>query len=185
VDLTSYADLVIELANAGSLHESSSDALRDLEAFRELLTIRPHLNGRVTHQDLDTMRGLCAELRMIFGSVAAGDEADAIERLNSLLIRHPIHPQMSGHDGQRWHVHFTESGSIPDRYAARAAMGLAVYISKNGINRLGVCQAPSCGNVFFDDTANRSRRYCSERCADLGPWHSPDVSPRERGHRNP
>jgi predicted RNA-binding Zn ribbon-like protein len=60
-----------------------------------------------------------------------------------------------------------------------------VYISKNGINRLGVCQAPSCGNVFFDDTANRSRRYCSERCADLGPWHSPDVSPRERGHRNP
>jgi predicted RNA-binding Zn ribbon-like protein len=161
VDLASYADLVVELVNTGCPVEPEQDSLRDLEALRELLTIRPHLSGRVTRQDLDAMRELRNELRKIFDAVAAGDETDAIERLNSLLIQHPIHPQVSGHDGQRWHLHLTESGSVPDRYAAGAAMGLAVYISDHGIGRLRICQAPSCGDVFFDNTTNLSRRYCS------------------------
>ncbi len=165
MDLASYADLVIELVNTGCSQEPEQDSLRDLEALRDLLTIRPHLSGRVTRQDLDAMRELRTELRKIFESVAAGDEDDAMERLNSLLIQHPIHPQVSGHDGQRWHLHLTESGSVPDRYAAGAAMGLAVYISDHGIERLGRCQSQSCGNVFFDNTTNRSRRYCSDRCA--------------------
>ncbi|HEY7486874.1 MAG TPA: CGNR zinc finger domain-containing protein [Streptosporangiaceae bacterium] len=165
MDLASYADLVIELVNTGGADEPEQDSLRDLDALRDLLTIRPHLSGRVTRQDLDAMRGLRTELRKIFESVDAGDEDDATERLNSLLIQHPIHPQVSGHDGQRWHLHLTESGSVPDRFAAGAAMGLAVYISDHGIGRLGICQAPACGNVFFDNSKNRSRRYCSERCA--------------------
>jgi predicted RNA-binding Zn ribbon-like protein len=165
VDLASYADLVIELVNTGCSEEPEQDSLRDLDALRGLLTIRPHLSGRVTRQDLDAMRDLRNELRKIFNAVADGDEEDATERLNSLLIQHPIHPQVSGHDGQRWHLHLTESGSVPDRFAAGAAMGLAVYISDHGIDRLGVCQSPTCGNVFFDNTTNRSRRYCSDRCA--------------------
>lgn len=166
MDLASYADLVVELVNTGCPAEPEQDSLRDLAALRELLTIRPHLSGRVTRQDLDAMRDLRTELRKIFDSVARGDEDDAIERLNSLLIRHPTHPQISGHDGQRWHLHLTESGSVPDRYAAGAAMGLAVYISDHGIGRLRVCQEkPSCGNVFFDNTANQVRKYCSKHGA--------------------
>jgi predicted RNA-binding Zn ribbon-like protein len=165
VDLASYADLVVELVNTGRPAEPERDSLRDLAALRELLTIRPHLSGRVTHTDLDAIRELRAELRKIFDAVAHGDEDGAVERLNSLLIQHPIHPQISGHDGQRWHLHISESGSVPDRYAAGAAMGLAIYISDHGIGRLRVCQAPSCANVFFDNTANRSRRHCAVHCS--------------------
>jgi predicted RNA-binding Zn ribbon-like protein len=167
VDLASYADLVIELVNT---QDPAQDALRDLDALQRLLQIRPHLSGRLTRRDLDAMRDLRAELRAIFVSAAAGDAEDAIERLNSLLIQHPIQPQVSGHDGQNWHLHLTESGSVPDRYAAGASMGLAVYISDHGIERLGVCQAPSCGNVYFDTTADRSRRHCSNRCADIASY---------------
>ena len=176
MDLASYADLVVELVNTGHPAEPEQDSLRDLETLRELLTIRPHLSGRVTHQDLDAMRELRAELRKIFDSVAGGDEEDAIERLNSLLIQHPIHPQISGHDGQRWHLHLTESGSVPDRFAAGAAMGLAVYISDHGIGQLRICQAPSCANVFFDNTANRSRKHCSVHCS-TAKTPSPGASP--------
>jgi predicted RNA-binding Zn ribbon-like protein len=165
VDLASYADLVVELVNTGCPAEPERDSLRDLDTLRQLLTIRPHLSGRVTRQDLDAMRELRAALRNIFDSVARGDEDGAIERLNSLLIQHPVHPQMSGHDGRRWHLHLTEGGSVPDRYAAGAAMGLAVYVSDHGIGRLRICAAPSCGNVFFDNTAGGSRRFCSGRCA--------------------
>jgi predicted RNA-binding Zn ribbon-like protein len=164
VDLASYAELVIELVNT---QDPVQDSLRDLDSLQELLKIRPHLSGRVTRRDLDVMRDLRSELRTIFTSAVAGRHEDAMERLNSLLIQHPIHPQISGHDGQDWHMHLTESGSVPDRYAAGASMGLAVYVSTHGIERLGVCQAPLCGKIYFDTTADRSRRHCSDRCANL------------------
>jgi predicted RNA-binding Zn ribbon-like protein len=162
VDLASYADLVIELVNT---QEPATDSLRDLDTLQELLKIRPHLGGRVTRRDLDAMRELRTALRGIFEAAAAGQDEDAADRLNTLLIQHPIHPQLSGHDGQSWHLHLTESGSVPDRYAAGAAMGLAVRISDQGLDRLGICHADGCANVYFDTTTNRSRRYCSDRCA--------------------
>jgi len=174
VDFASYADLAIELVNSSAPAE---DSLRDLDSLQRLLKIRPHLSGRVTHRDLDAMRQLRESLRAIFAAAARGDEEEAVERLNTLLIQHPIQPQLSGHDGQRWHLHLTEGGSVPDRYAAGAAMGLAVKISDHGLDRLGTCRAAGCDNVFFDTTADRSRRYCSEHCAarsdDPRPAHAP------------
>ncbi|MCW2900567.1 MAG: hypothetical protein JWO67_2832 [Streptosporangiaceae bacterium] len=162
MDLASYADLVVELVNT---QDPAQDSLRDLDTLQDLLKIRPHLSGRLSRRDLDAMRDLRTELRAIFESAAAGDHERAIERLNALLIQHPIHPQVSGHDGQDWHVHLTEGGSVPDRYAAGASMGLAVYISDHGIERLGICQAPGCANVYFDTAGSRSPGCCSEDCA--------------------
>ena len=162
MDLASYADLAVVLVNTDTPEE---DRLGDLEALRALLTLGPHLNGRVGRPDLDAMRELRADLRAIFESVAAGDDCGATERLNALLLQHPVHPQISGHDGQRWHLHITESGSVPDRYAAGAAMGLAVYISAEGLDRLAICESAPCRNVFIDTSSNRSRRHCSDRCA--------------------
>ncbi|MFG2090142.1 CGNR zinc finger domain-containing protein [Spirillospora sp. NPDC048824] len=162
MNLASYADLAIDLVNT---QRDREDDLRDLEGLRALLVHRPHLGGRIAHRDLDAMRELRAQLRAIFDSAARGDEDDAVDRLNTLLIHHPVHPKVSRHDGQDWHLHFNEAGSIPDRYAARAAMGLAAKIASRGIDRLGLCKADGCEQVFFDTTANRSRRYCSDRCA--------------------
>jgi predicted RNA-binding Zn ribbon-like protein len=87
-----------------------------------------------------------------------------VDRLNALLIQHPVHPQISGHDGQAWHLHLTQGGTVADRYAAGAAMGLATQVTRLGPDRLGICQGRSCGRVFIDASANRSRRYCSDRC---------------------
>lgn len=163
VDLASYADLAIELVNT---QRPDGDGLRDLDGLHALLMGRPHLGGRTAHRDLDAMRDLRAQLRAIFVAAADGAEEDAIDRLNSLLIHHPTHPQISAHDGQGWHLHLNEGGSIPDRYAARAAMGLAVKVGEQGLDRLGICRAEGCERVFFDTTAGRSRRYCSDRCAE-------------------
>ncbi|MBW8486241.1 CGNR zinc finger domain-containing protein [Actinomadura parmotrematis] len=165
MDLASYADLAVDLVNT---QRPDGDTLRSLDGLHELLAGHPHLGGRISHRDLDAMRGLRGQLRAVFVSAAGGDEEDAIDRLNTLLIQHPVHPQVSGHDGQRWHLHINEGGSVPDRFAARAAMGLAVTIADRGLERLGVCAADGCGRVFFDTTANRSRRYCSAHCARRG-----------------
>ncbi len=165
MDLSSYAELAVRLVNTHDPAHPDRDELRDLDALRTLVADLPHLNMRATRNDLDALRLLRAELRKIFSASAEGDGAEAVETLNALLIQHPIHPQISGHDGQRWHLHLTESGSVADKYAAGAVMGLAVLVTDIGTERLGLCQAASCDAAFLDTTTNQSRRYCSDRCA--------------------
>jgi predicted RNA-binding Zn ribbon-like protein len=165
VDLSSYAELAVRLVNTYDPAHPDRDDLRNLDALRSVVADRPHLNVRATRNDLDALRLLRAELRKIFSAAAEGDGAEAVDMLNALLIQHPIHPQISGHDHQRWHLHLTESGSVADKYAAGAVMGLAVLVTEIGIERLGLCQAASCNAAFLDTTTNRSRRYCSDRCA--------------------
>lgn len=164
VDLTTYAELAVRLANTAAYHEDNVDRLTTMDGLRALVADREHLNSGMTRGDLEALRDLRSEFRKIFQACADGDGEEAAEQLNALLMRHPVHPQLSGHDGQPWHVHFTESGSMADKYAAGAAMGLAVRITELGIERFGVCQAPPCMGVFIDISSNRSRRYCSDRC---------------------
>ena len=62
-------------------------------------------------------------------------------------------------------MHLTEGGRMADQYAVGAVMGLATIVTDLGVDRLGLCQAPPCRRAYLDTSSNRSRRYCSERCA--------------------
>jgi predicted RNA-binding Zn ribbon-like protein len=165
VDLASYAELAVRLVNTASLGHEGGDPLTSLDGLRKLVADREHLNHGITRADLDALLLLRDEFRAFFVAASQGNGSDAAERLNELLIQYPVHPQLSGHDGQPWHVHFTESGSMSDKYAAGAAMGLAVRLAELRLDRFGVCQAAPCSGVFVDVSANRTRRYCSDRCA--------------------
>ena len=164
MDLNSYAELAVRLVNTAGGAGEDGDRLANLDGLRALVADREHLSSGMTRNDLDALRELRAEFRVFFEACAAGDGADAAGRLNELLIQHPVHPQLSGHDGQPWHVHYTESGSVADKYAAGAAMGLAVRLTELGIERFGVCQAAGCRGVFIDASTSNTRRYCSDRC---------------------
>lgn len=169
VDLSGYAEHAVRLANTEGDEQQAGDAEDDhsistLEGLRGLLTALRFPDTRVTRGDLDAMQALRVEFRKIFGAAASGNGSEAVDRLNALLIQHPVHPQILRHDDEPWHLHLTQGGSVADRYAAGAAMGLANLITQFGINRLGVCAAPSCPRVFIDTSSNRSRRYCSDRC---------------------
>ena len=164
MDLNSYAELAVRLVNTAGAGGQDGDRLASLDGLRALVADREHLNTGVTRNDLDLLRGLRTELRAFFVACSEGDGEDAAAQLNTLLIQHPVHPQLSGHDSQPWHVHYTESGSVADKYAAGAVMGLAVRLTDVGIERFGVCQAAGCQGVFIDTSTSHTRRYCSERC---------------------
>ncbi len=166
MDLASYAELAVRLVNTASLGHEGGDQLATLDGLRYLVADREHLNHGVTRRDLEELRALREEFRAFFVDCAAGNGASAADQLNSLMIQHPVHPQLSGHDGQPWHVHYTESGSMADKYAAGAAMGLAVRLSDLGVERFGTCQAEPCQGVFIDASKDGTRRYCSDRCAE-------------------
>jgi predicted RNA-binding Zn ribbon-like protein len=171
VDLSAYAQLAVRLANAVASGEERTrdgkdcDNISSVDGLNTLLTDIKFPITRTTRTDLDAMRGLRAEFREIFAAGAAGNGTEAVDRLNTLLIQHPVHPQISGHDGQPWHLHLTQGGTVTDRYAAGAAMGLATQVTRLGPDRLGMCEARACGRVFIDTSANHSRRYCSDRCS--------------------
>jgi predicted RNA-binding Zn ribbon-like protein len=187
VDLNSYAELAVRLVNTEGGGGEDGDRLTSVDGLRTLVADREHLSAG-TRNDLESLRGLRGEFRAFFAACAAGDGADAAARLNALLIQHPVHPQLSGHDGQTWHVHYTESGSVADKYAAGAAMGLAVRLTDLGIERFGVCQAAGCQGVFIDSSTSNTRRYCSERCmnrANVSAFRARKRSDDEPGARAP
>ena len=82
------------------------------------------------------------------------------------MKQYPIRPVVTDHDASSYHLHLSEGApNIAAVYGAKAAMGLAVQATELGFDRLGVCQAQPCREVFIDTSTNRSRRYCSDRCA--------------------
>lgn len=166
MDLSSYAELAVRLVNTASLGHEGGDTLGALDGLRALVADREHLSHGITRADLEALRQIRDELRAFFVSCSQGNGTDATARLNELLIQYPVHPQLSGHDGQPWHVHYTQSGSMSDKYAAGATMGLAVRLTDLGMERFGICQAAPCQGVFIDTSAGRTRRYCSDRCTN-------------------
>ena len=165
MDLTSYAELAVRLVNTGNAGDGHQDELATVEAYRALMADRAALCARVSSADLDALRELRSQLRLIFAACAAADGDAAAARLNGLLARHPIHPEVARHDGGGWHLHHADSGSVADRYAAGAVLGLTIVITNLGTDRLRRCEAPSCPHVLVDATPDRSRAYCGDRCA--------------------
>jgi predicted RNA-binding Zn ribbon-like protein len=131
-----------------------------------LLGPRPWLQARVRDEDVRATRRLQGEIAAIVDTVVAGDPDEAVRLLNQALDRHPITAQLAAHDDSGWHLHVGDSHRrVPEVLASEALFGLAVLTAQLGLDRLGRCVAPACGRAFVDTSANRSRRYCSTRCA--------------------
>jgi len=167
VNLASFAELAVRLVNS-AVCEVEADPLRTCEAFRDFVADRPFLSVPVTQHDLDRLKLLRDDLAGVFTSAVDGAEQAAVDRLNALMMVHPVHPVLVAHDGEPWHVHLSESGSVTDRYAAAAVVSLSLLFSQRGSARLGVCAIASCDRVFIDGSSNKSRRYCAFHSAARG-----------------
>lgn len=166
MDIAHYANMAVQLVNTDRAGQGI-DQLTSLEDLRALLGPgRQQWRSRSTPEDLAELLGVRAQLRRVFALASAGNEGDAVDALNALLDRYPVSPQISGHDDRDWHLHMSDKArTVASGYSANACMGLAIEITATGVNRLGVCQAPPCQDVFIDSSTNRSRRYCTDRCA--------------------
>lgn len=166
MDFDHYTDpgvgVAVNLVNSLGSH-SGYENLRSPEDVRELLDAQGLEGyGPVQEADLEPLRALRPELRAVF---EAGDEREAAARINELLARSGAAPQMTDHDG-KWHLHFAaDDAPLADRVAAVAAMGLATVVVRWGFQRLGVCRADDCADVFVDTSRNKSRRYCDPSCS--------------------
>lgn len=178
MNLASFAELAVRLVNS-AVCDVEADPLRTPEAFRDFTANRPFLAVKTTRYDLDRLKLLRADLATVFTCAVEGAEQTAIDKLNALMMVHPVHPVLVTHDGEPWHVHLDEAGSVTDRYAAGAVISLFLLVSQLGIERLGICAIASCDRVFIDGSSNKSRRYCKEHSAARGNVTSLRTQPAE------
>ncbi|MHB8245041.1 MAG: CGNR zinc finger domain-containing protein [Acidimicrobiales bacterium] len=140
--------------------------LVDLGSLQRYLAERPFQAVRATDTDLHRLQRFQNELRAVFRASSTGDQRGVVDRLNELSLRHPVRPQISGHDASSWHLHVVEREvSVAETLITEALFGMLVVVTERGADRLGLCGAPCCDAAFLDLSKTRSRRYCSARCA--------------------
>lgn len=169
MDFSHYTDdpvqLAIDLVNTRDT-VSGADRLEELDGLRTLLSGTAAELGApawdLAEHDLAEVREVRERLRRVFAT--DGDE-DAAAVLNELLGEARATPTVSVHGG-RPHLHFEPEGATPAAWLASVtAMGLSVVVCDHGSDRLGVCDAHQCADVYVDTSRNRSRRYCSDTCS--------------------
>jgi len=172
VELASYADLAVRLVNTEQ-PARGADTLTTVAAVRELFDGVGRGARLADESDLPRLRAVRTRLRAVFESAAEGDQRRSVDLLNELLTEYPVSPVIAVHGdetdaqgGPNWHMHLAENAPTATAIcAAVAGMGLAVHLTEHGADRLGICQAAPCRNAYIDTSTNRSRRYCSDRCA--------------------
>ncbi len=157
MDFVRYAERSADLVNAD---------LDDAEALVHFLSARTWLQDQVVERDATALRRFQRELRPVFEASNERNEPAVVEQLNDLLAKHPVTPYIAGHEPGKWHMHVADrSSSVAELLIAESLMGLSTLVCDLGANRLGVCDASPCKDVFVDTSPNQSRRYCSDRCS--------------------
>ncbi|MGP3926628.1 CGNR zinc finger domain-containing protein [Streptomyces sp. 8N616] len=171
MELAYYSDYAVRLVNSED-PPRGKDGLTSVDAVRALFGGGSQAARRATDADVTRLRAVRARLRAVFEAADEGEEVRAVDLLNALLMEFPVSPQISGHelrdeDGRpKWHMHIADhAANATAGYTAAAVMGLAFQLTDLGVDRLGICRATPCRNAYLDTSTNRSRRYCSDRCA--------------------
>jgi predicted RNA-binding Zn ribbon-like protein len=151
-------ELAIDLANAEL--ESPSGVSDFLHAHDEWFS--PGTELQVGDRDASA---LARTSRLVRAVALAGSQEEVIERLNELLGMARPRPYATDHDGVL-HLHYARPDAPAlEQLTTTVAMGLSHVVVQHGWQRLGVCSAEGCRNVYVDTSRNASRRYCSNTCA--------------------
>lgn len=155
---SSAVELAIDLANAQL--EAPDGGSEFLHAHGEWFT--PGTPLTLPERDA---AALARTARLIRAVAVATSQDEVIERLNELLGLARPRPYATDHDGEL-HLHYArEDAPLAEQLTTTVAMGLSQVVVQHGWQRLGVCSAEGCDDVYVDTSRNASRRYCSNTCA--------------------
>jgi predicted RNA-binding Zn ribbon-like protein len=155
---SSAVELAIDLANAEL--DASNGVVAFLTAHDEWFSpdTSLQLSARETAQ-------VVSSGRLVRDVALAESQDDVVSRLNELLALARPRPYATDHDGEL-HLHYARPDApAVEQLTTTVAMGLSQVVVQHGWQRLGVCSAEGCDDVYVDTSRNASRRYCSNTCA--------------------
>jgi predicted RNA-binding Zn ribbon-like protein len=164
-------DIAVSLVNnltPGEARGSSFELPSDPAERRELALQIPVVEGerrvvdKLTSESTEGLIELAGLLREVF-------EADSIDAagglVNEMLQRYAAAPILVREEDAAWRLHFHSPLAGPAvARGAGAASALAVLIDMGHFDRVGVCEARRCDRVYFDETRNARKRFCSSAC---------------------
>ena len=157
------------LVNSLGLHDGEDTlgteaALDEFVAFHGFTGSRARAGTAGARQELADVRALRGELHRLW--TAEGTE-ELAAGVNRMLAEGQARPRLVRHDGFDWHLHTTEAEQpLSVRMAVEAAMALVDVVRSGERDRLKVCDADDCEDVYVDESKNRSRRYCGAGCGN-------------------
>lgn len=118
-----------------------------------------------TEEDLEAVRVLREALRTIWN---AESPSLATERLNHLFASLRATPQteIEEDDKVRLTLLVEPQMSLIERLTLATALDIVNLLQTYGLERLHFCASEPCRDVFVDTSRNRTRRFCSDRCAN-------------------
>ena len=151
-------EIAIDLANA---QLDGPDGVREfLHSHADW--VPPGTPLELSDRDAAALTRVAAAVR---GVALAGSQQEVVERLYALRARAHPRPYATDHDGEL-HLHYARAdASVLEQVTTTVAMGLSQVVVQHGWQRLGVCSAEGCNDVYVDTSRNASRRYCSNTCA--------------------
>jgi predicted RNA-binding Zn ribbon-like protein len=154
---------MVALVNSYDYTRDPPEQLPDAMAWQRFLSDHGMLGpNQVGSADVGELIALRGAIREVF---TAETPSGAIARLNRILAEVGVQPWIGEHtDGSREVLFAPPEAPLARRVACDAGVGLAMMLTEHA-ERLKICDADPCRNVFIDTSRNRSRRWCSQACA--------------------
>ncbi|MGE5542348.1 MAG: CGNR zinc finger domain-containing protein [Bacillota bacterium] len=115
-----------------------------------------------------TLRDLRSLMRRIVQRLSRGADpsAEDLSLLNQVLAAAPsVHRLVRS--GSQYQMEEAPLEKNWNWVRAEIARGLADMIAHGDPARFRICENPECLWVFYDESRNRARRWCDERCGNL------------------
>ena len=159
-DTESSLRSAVELVNSAEPPDTLT-TLQELDAWYRRHGYTGRHDGDT--EELAAVRALRPKLRELF----TGGRDAAAERVNAMLKDAQALPQLVRHDGLDWHIHaISADAPLDHRVLVETAMAMVDVIRADELSRLAVCADAHCQGLVLDLSRNRSRRFCSTRCAN-------------------
>lgn len=146
------SDFVQDLINSYDPYLEEPEHLQTQADVDEFLAQRGFHPNEVL--DLESVRDLRERMREIW---TAPNAEVMREKLNPLLAEGQLSLQLA--EDMSWQFNLEE-------LSLAAALGIALALQEHGHERLRACASSPCQDVFVDTSRNKTRRFCSERCAN-------------------
>lgn len=152
-------------------HKPFEDPLRSGEWLRGFCQ-RWNLPLPVAVTTTGSLAGTPADLRDFLAQVVVdfcdgqAVSSENLHKLNGILEPALFHKKLALQDGKLT-LAVAQNDAGCDGFTYSLVLSTAELLSGCEADRLKVCGNPACGWVFYDESKNRTRKWCDDTCATL------------------
>lgn len=156
-DFTEAQYFSVIVANTYDERHTPPEELKTNEDIYIFLTENGYKLSNITELEVQLFRDFRQAIRRIFTET---DSKIQVEKVNRMLKNINVHPRI-----EETEIVFT---SKDDHWLevlkADVLLEMAKLVLEKGTERIKMCSATPCSDIFIDTTKNKKRRYCSGSC---------------------